>query len=123
MTKTKLSPQLMRALPDLLTAAAALYVGYWLKKGYQVGDKVAETATAPAGQLWSDFSAWAGGWQPVELTDLIIQPWYLDNNYRLTDEAYKTLSKAYPKEVEHFFSNRVLKSHYWHLIGQPIRGF
>ncbi|MGI2072639.1 hypothetical protein [Shewanella baltica] len=119
----KLSPQLMRVLPNLLTAAAALYAGYWLKKGYQAGEKVADSATAPIGQAWSDISAWAGGWTPVELTDLIIQPWYLDNNYRLSDEAFSVLSKAYPSEVKQFFSDRVLKSNYRHLIGKPIGAY
>ena len=121
MTKTKLLPQLMRVLPDLVTAAAAIYAAYWLKKGYQAGDKIADSATAPIGQAWSDFSAWAGGYAPVELSDFIIQPWYL-NGYTLTDEAYKTLSKAYPKEVNHYFDGRVLKAAYRNLIGKSLKG-
>lgn len=122
MNKMKLSPQLMLVLPNLLIGIAAIYAAYWVKKGYQAGDKIADSATAPIGQVWSDFSAWAGGYSPVELTDFIIQPWYLNKNYELTDEAYKTLSKAYPKEVAQYFDGRVLKNKYRDLIGKPLRG-
>ncbi|WP_351001100.1 hypothetical protein [Shewanella sp. TB7-MNA-CIBAN-0143] len=126
MTLQKSLTRLTLALPKLqsaLIAVAAIYAIYTLKQAYQIGDKVADKVTEPAGQAWSDVSAWAGGWSPVELTDLIIQPWYMDNNYKLTDEAYKTLSKAYPKEVAQYFDNRVLKTQYRRLVGQPVRGF
>lgn len=124
MTYQKSAKQLMQGLSNIKNVAvivAAAYGIYLLKKMYSAGDKVAEKATAPAGQLLSDIGAWANGWEPVVLTNLIIQPWYLDNNYRLTAEAEKVIKKAYPNEYANFFSNNVLKPEYRKLIGQPIK--
>jgi uncharacterized protein (UPF0333 family) len=108
-------------IKSVAVIAASIYGIYLLKKMYSAGDKIAEKATAPAGELLSDVSAWANGWEPVVLTNLIIQPWYLDNNYRLTAEAEKVIKKAYPAEYAHFFNGNLLKHEYIKLIGQPIK--
>jgi hypothetical protein len=123
MKQMKFPPQLVQALlkaENALVAIAVMYGIYSFKKAYQVGDKLVNTVTAPLGQAWSDVSAWAGGYQPVELTNLVIRRHYMDINYRLTDEAYSVLGRAHPSELAYYFQNRVLKAQYRHLIDQPI---
>jgi hypothetical protein len=123
MKQTRLSPQLMRVLPNLssaLIAVAVVYAIHTVKKAYAAGDRLADSLTAPFGQAWSDVSAWAGGYQPVELTDLVIRRHYMDSNYRLTDEAFRVLGRAHPNELSYYFYNRTLKPQYRHLIDQPI---
>ena len=125
MTKLRLPqlpPQGLSNITNGLIAVAVIYGLYVMQKAYSAGDKLADQATKPVGQMWSDVSAWAGGWQPVELTDLIIQPWYLDNDFRITDEAWDVLSRDPTQKAQLLvlFDNRVLKPEYRNLIGQRI---
>ena len=66
---------------SVLIAGAVVYLAHLLTKGLGKLDSTVNTLTEPAGQLWSDIDAKLGGWSPVEQTDLIIQPWYLDDQY------------------------------------------
>lgn len=127
MTKVKLPKLPPLALNDVsngLIAVAVIYGLYMMQKAYSAGDKLANQATKPAGQLWSDVSAWAGGWEAVELTDLIIQPHYLDENFEISGEAWAVLTRDanYNKLMLKLFDNKILKPEYRHLVGQPIRG-
>ncbi|MDR8523839.1 hypothetical protein [Shewanella fidelis] len=118
----QLPPQVLRNISHGLIAVAAIYGIYVMRKAYKAGDELADKATKPIGQLWSDVSAWSGGWTPVELSDLIIQPWYLDDNYKISDEAWRVIGQdANQKQMLlTLFNDRVLKPEYRHLIGQPI---
>lgn len=125
MTSTKLVQQLAPALikaQSAVIALAVIYGLYTLNKMYRAGDKLAEQATAPLGQAWSDVAAWAGGYQPVELTSLVIQPWYLDDYNRISQDAWNVLYKApeYQSLLNALFDDRFLKTKYTHLIGRPI---
>lgn len=120
MNYQKSQAQLMRGLSNAKSIAvivAALYGAYLLKKMYNKGDEIAKVATQPAGQLLSDVDAYLGGWSPVELTPLKLQPWYFDNSYRLTPDAEKVIKKAYPAEYAYFFNGNVLKPEYRNKIG------
>jgi len=95
-----------------------------MQKAYSAGDRLANQATKPLGQAWSDVSAWAGGYRPVELTPLVVQPWYLDANYQISNQAWEILNRdaGYQVLMVGLFNGRTLKPEYRHLIGQPIEG-
>lgn len=117
-------------MPDLnklsngLVAVAVIYGLYVMQKAYGAGDKLANQATRPIGQAWSDVSAWAGGYKAVELTPLVIQPWYLDDSYQISMDAWEILNRDadYQVLMAGLFDGRTLKAQYRHLIGQPITG-
>lgn len=113
--------QLPKGSHNVIIAVAAAYIVYKLSQGYERLDAVANEATKPAAQLWSDIEARLGGWSPVELTDLIIQPWYLDN-FVITDEAWEVLTRDNNNRIimKTLFDGRTLKPEYRHLVGQQI---
>ena len=115
-------PQALSKGQGALIAVAVIYALYTLQKLYSAGDKIAEKATAPAGQAWSDASAWLNGWRPVELTDLVIQPWYLDADFHISAEAWDVLTKnaGYKATMLKIFDGRTLKPEYRDLIGKKI---
>lgn len=107
----------LHSIKTIALVGAAFYAVYLLKKMYSKGDEIAAAATQPAGQLLSDVDAYLGGWSPVELAPLKLQPWYFDNSYRLTYDAEKVIKKAYPAEYAYFFDGNVLKPQYRNKIG------
>lgn len=125
MNYQKLAQQLPQALTKgqgALIAVAVIYALYTLRQMYSAGDRLANQATKPIGQAWSDASAWLNGYRPVELTDLVIQPWYLDGDYHISAEAWDILTKdaGYKATMLKIFDNRTLKPQYRDLIGKPI---
>ncbi|MPY23924.1 hypothetical protein FS373_15325 [Shewanella sp. YLB-07] len=116
--------QLPKGLHSAVIAGAAVYLVHQLTKGLGRLDETANILTKPVGQAWSDVSAWAGGWQAVELTALIIQPWYLDSNFQISSEAWRVLTVDEKNRalMHQLFDNRTLKQEYRHLVGQPIEG-
>ncbi|OEG72315.1 hypothetical protein BEL05_04880 [Shewanella colwelliana] len=121
MTKQLLNKQSLQGLSNGLIAIAVIYGVYKLSQGLNRMDKAAEIATQPIGQAWSDASAWLGGYRPVEVTDLVIQPWYMIGN-QISDDAYEVLLRNYPDLLPQLFDGRTLKREYRHLIGKPIGG-
>lgn len=113
--------QLPKGSHNVIIAVAAAYIVYKLSQGYERLDAVANEATKPAAQLWSDIEARLGGWTPVELTDLVIQPWYL-NDFVITDEAWEVLTRDKDNRIimKTLFDARTLKPQYRHLVGKPI---
>jgi hypothetical protein len=109
---------------NAVIALAAAYIVYKYAQGYERLDKVVNQATKPVGQLWSDIDARLGGWSPVEQTDLVIQRWYLDSNYQISDEAWRVLTVIDSNRsiMKTLFNGRVMKPEYRDLIGKPIRG-
>ena len=85
MTKLKLPALLPQGLNDAsnaLIAVAVIYGLYVLQKAYGAGDRLANQATKPIGQAWSDVSAWAGGWRPVQYNNA---SFYLNSKYVASD--------------------------------------
>ncbi|QLE85563.1 hypothetical protein FLM48_11030 [Shewanella sp. Scap07] len=117
-------PQALSKGQGALIAVAVIYSLYTLHKMYGAGDRLANAATKPLGQMWSDASGWLNGYKPVELTDLVIQPWYLDADYHISAEAWDILSKdaGYKAIMLKIFDGRTLKPEYRDLIGKPIGG-
>jgi hypothetical protein len=109
---------------NAVIALAVAYIVYKYAQGYERLDKVVNQATKPVGQLWSDIDARLGGWSPVEQTDLVIQRWYLDSNYQISDEAWRVLTVMDSNRalMKTLFNGRVMKPEYRDLIGKPIRG-
>ncbi|NKF52794.1 hypothetical protein G3R49_19745 [Shewanella sp. WXL01] len=125
MTVQKLLPQLPQGLNSLsngLIAVAVIYGLYLAQKAYRAGDKLAESATAPAGEALSDVTAWFNGNHRVELTPLVIQPHYLNAQYQISSEAWEILTRDanYAALMIVLFNNQILKPQYRHLVGQPI---
>ncbi|ABV36812.1 hypothetical protein Ssed_2203 [Shewanella sediminis HAW-EB3] len=116
--------QLPKGSHNIILALAAVYIVYKYSQGYKRLDKVVNEATKPVGQLWSDVDARLGGWSPVELTDLVIQPWYLNTNFVISEEAWQVLTRDtdYRVMMKQLFDGRTLKPEYRHLIGKPIGG-
>ena len=114
--------QLPKGSHNVILALAAVYIVYKYSQGYKRLDKVVNEATKPAGQLWSDIDARLGGWSPVELTDLVIQPWYLNTSFVISEEAWEVLTRDANNRLmmKHLFDGRTLKPEYRHLVGQPI---
>ena len=114
--------QLPKGSHNVIMALAAVYLVYKYSQGYKRLDKVVNEATKPAGQLWSDIDARLGGWSPVELTDLVIQPWYLNTSFVISEEAWEVLTRDANNRLmmKHLFDGRTLKPEYRHLVGQPI---
>ncbi|MBL4815062.1 MAG: hypothetical protein JKY74_06220 [Shewanella sp.] len=105
-------------------AGAAVDLVHQLTKGLGRLDETAKILTKPVDQACSDMSAWAGRWQAIELTTLIIQSWYLNSNFKLTSEAWRVLMVDEKNRalMHQLFDNRTLKQEYRHLVGQPIEG-
>ena len=114
--------QLPKGSHNVILALAAVYIVYKYSQGYKRLDKVVNEATKPAGQLWSDIDARLGGWSPVELTDLVIQPWYLNTSFVISEEAWEVLTRDANNRLmmKHLFDGRTSKPEYRHLVGQPI---
>ena len=106
----------------VIIALAAVYIVYKYSQGYERLDNVVNEASKPAGQLWSDIDARLGGWSPVEQTELVIQSWYLDEHYQISDEAWQVLTVLDDNRtlMKTLFNGRILKPEYRHLIGKPI---
>lgn len=54
-------------------------------------DDWSQESTQGAGQALSDLFARVNGWEPVELTPLLIRDFYLKDDFTLTDEARRVL--------------------------------
>jgi hypothetical protein len=121
MSKQSLA-QLLTVSHKTVMVLGGAYVIYKLSQLYGATDKIVDKATAPAGQLLSDVSARLNGWSPVQQTDLVIQPWYLDDNYKISDEAWDVLTVMDNNRIamKQLFSGRIMKPEYRLLIGKPI---
>ena len=82
MTKALSLPQLPQAWSNGLVAVAALYAVYLFSKMYSAGNELAEKATEPMGQAWSDVAAWTNGYKPVEFGSAAF---YLNSKYVADD--------------------------------------
>lgn len=109
---------------NVIIALAAAYIVYQYAQGYERLDKVVNQATKPAGQLWSDIDARLGGWSPIKQTELVVQPWFLDEHYQISGEAWQVLTvmENNRRLMKILFNGRVMKPEYRNLIGKPIKG-
>ncbi|WCE31115.1 hypothetical protein [Vibrio sp. SCSIO 43137] len=107
----------------LLLAAVSLVGGAGFVAGRKL-NQLADNATRPVSEVFSELSARMNGWSPVELKPLMIQDFYLDENYRLTADAERTLwqwSPWRPLLTELFGSKGgAMKPQYLPLINQSI---
>ncbi|WP_394131647.1 hypothetical protein [Shewanella maritima] len=117
-------PQVLSSAKNLAVAIAVIYGVYMASKAYKKGDEAANEITKPAGDLLSDITAWSNGNHRIEVTDLVIQPWYLDSDYRISNDAWNALNKipTYTALMQKLFDDRILKPQYRQYIGKPISG-
>ena len=121
MKPMRLPTQWPQAWPDYLLLAGVVWAGWQATKLFRKGDELAAQATKPLGQLWSDLSAWSGGWRPVQLTSLRILSHMLDDDYRLMPEARAVITKipAYQTDIRRMFTtDYVMKPEFRYLIVQ-----